>query len=359
MVNESKIKVNGIDVSTWQGAIDWPKVKADGIGFAMLRLGFGSANGDRCVLDNCFEKNVAGATAAGVNIGCYFYSYAASVEAAKKEAAFVIETLSRHKGKFTYPIAFDIEDGSQAGLGREKLTDMVIAFGDAIEKAGYYFSVYANLNWFTNLLNDSRLIRFDHWLAQWASAPTYNGEIGIWQTSSSGAVAGINGSVDMNIAYKDYPAIIRENGLNGFAAGSQPVEPAPKPVETPKPAPNQEDHMDIDIGAVVKIASGAVYYNGGKVPDWVISKRWIVEEVAGDRVVINHSEDGQNAIASPIHRKYLTVAGKQETVYTVKLGDSLWSIATAYGTTVDKLAAYNKVTNPSLIFVGQKIRIPG
>lgn len=358
---ENKIKVKGIDVSTWQGTIDWAKVKADGIGFAMLRLGFGSANGDRCVLDNCFEKNVTRATAAGVNIGCYFYSYAASVEAAKKEAAFVIDTLSRHKGKFTYPIAFDIEDGSQAGLGREKLTDMVIAFGDAIEKAGYYFSVYANLNWFTNLLNDNRLTRFDHWLAQWASAPTYAGDIGIWQTSSSGVVAGISGSVDTNIAYKDYPAIIRENGLNGFTA-SQSEEPVQKPVETPKPAPAPTDDGDIDIGAVVKIAAGAVYYNGGKAPDWVIAKRWIVEEVAGDRIVINHSEDGQNAIASPINRKYLTVAGKQaaqDKVYTVKLGDSLWAIATAYGTTVDKLVEYNGIENPNLIFVGQKIRIPG
>ena len=138
--------VNGIDVSKWQGNIDWKKVKADGIDFAMIRLGYGSADGKSCGIDSYFEKNVANAIAAGVDIGCYFYSYALSVDAAKREAEYVVGVLSKYKGVFTYPVAFDLEDKSQVALGKNVLTDMVIAFGDTIEKAGYYCSLYSNLN---------------------------------------------------------------------------------------------------------------------------------------------------------------------------------------------------------------------
>ena len=153
--------VKGIDVSKWQGEIDWNKVKADGIKFAMIRLGYGSADGNSCGLDGYFEKNVSNALKAGINIGCYFYSYATSVAAAKKEAAYVVNVLQKYKGVFTYPVAFDLEDKTQQGLGKTVLTDMVIAFGDAIEKAGFYCSLYSNLNWLKNYLDDSKLKRFD------------------------------------------------------------------------------------------------------------------------------------------------------------------------------------------------------
>lgn len=219
--------VKGIDVSKWQGEIDWKKVKAAGIKFAMIRLGYGSADGSACGLDGWFERNVAGTLKAGIDIGCYFYSYATSVAAAKKEATFVIQTLQKYKGVFTYPVAFDLEDKTQQNLGKTVLTDMVIAFGDAIEKAGFYCSLYSNPNWLTNYLDDTKLKRFDHWLAQWASAPTYTGAFGMWQNSSKGSVNGINGNVDTDIAYKDYPTIIKKAKLNGFTGtDQQPVVPA-------------------------------------------------------------------------------------------------------------------------------------
>lgn len=101
-------EIRGIDVSKWQGEIDWKKVKAAGIKFAMIRLGYGSSKGDACGLDGYFEKNVKNAIAAGIDIGCYFYSYATSVAAAKKEAAYVINVLQKYKGVFTYPVALDL-----------------------------------------------------------------------------------------------------------------------------------------------------------------------------------------------------------------------------------------------------------
>lgn len=287
----------GIDVSKWQGDIDWMKVKSDGIQFAIIRLGYGSADGSSCGMDGYFEKNVSGALKAGIDIGCYFYSYATSVAAAKKEAQFVVEVLKRYKGVFTYPVAFDLEDKTQQALGKTTLTDMVIAFGDTIEKAGFYCSLYSNLNWLKNYLDDARLKRFDHWLAQWASAPSYTGAFGMWQNSSSGSVNGISGRVDTDIAYKDYPAIIKRNKLNGFSSASQtPVLP-----ETPSPGP-----AAFKVGDFVKI-TGTKYYSGQTIPAWVRGQNWYVRQVNGARVVIDKSENGKYAICSPVNAANLVL----------------------------------------------------
>lgn len=428
--NTKKVVAKGIDVSKWQGEIDWAKVKAAGIDFAMIRLGYGSADGTECGVDNYFEKNVAGAVKAGVDIGCYFYTYGTSVAAVKKEAEFVIGVLNKYKGVFTYPVAFDLEDNSQAGLGKETLTNMVIAFGDAIEKAGFYASLYSNLNWLKNYLDDSKLTRFDHWLAQWAAAPTYTGEFGMWQSSSTGSVNGISGNVDTDVAYKDYPAQIKSKKLNGFTSATQvPVAPAAPVVEPAKPAdtglkfkvndivnftgkthytsasaatgsavkaskakitavyatgkhpyhcravndsgafvggvygwvdaadvsaieaakpatpapapvtPAKPAAATIKVGDVVKI-TGTKYYSGAKIPDWVRAKNWIVKEVSGARVVIDKSQDGKNAICSPVNAADLAVvtasaapAAKPATSVvnaTIEAGDTVKIVGTKY-----------------------------
>ena len=203
----------GIDVSTWQGDIDWNKVKADGIEFAMLRSSFGKENPDKQT-DNKFWQNYRNAKAAGVPIGAYHYSYATTVEDAKKEADFFLGIV---KGcQFEYPVAFDIEDPSQMYLGKDRITDIIMAFCERVQAAGYYVSLYTNLDWISNRIDMSRAKAFDIWLAQWNDKPTYSGSFGMWQYTSSGSVNGISGNVDMNIAYYDYPAIIKAAGLNGF-----------------------------------------------------------------------------------------------------------------------------------------------
>lgn len=203
----------GIDVSTWQGDIDWNKVKADGIEFAMLRSSFGKENPDKQT-DNKFWQNYRNAKAAGVPIGAYHYSYATTVEDAKKEADFFLSIV---KGcQFEYPIAFDIEDPSQMYLGKDRITDIIMAFCERVQAAGYYVSVYTNLDWINNRIDMNRVKVFDIWLAQWNDKPTYTGNFGMWQYTSGGSVSGISGNVDMNIAYYDYPSIIKAAGLNGF-----------------------------------------------------------------------------------------------------------------------------------------------
>ena len=210
------MNIKGIDVSVWQGKIDWKKVKASGIVFAMIRVGYGSSQGNDCKMDTYFKANVEGALAAGVEVGIYFYSYAKSAQAAAREAAWVVEQIAPYKGRILYPVAYDLEDSKQAGLGRDVLTAMVTAFCTTIEAAGYYASFYCNTNWCKNMLNMDDLKGFDLWLAQWASQPTTAYSFGMWQRSSSGSVAGINGRVDLDVAYKDYAASNNRAVLNEY-----------------------------------------------------------------------------------------------------------------------------------------------
>ena len=296
------------------------------------------------------------AIAAGIDIGCYFYSYATSVAAAKKEAAYVINVLQKYKGVFTYPVAFDLEDKTQQGLGKQVLTDMVIAFGDAIEKAGFYCSLYSNLSWMKSYLDADRVKRFDLWLAHWTDKTNYAGAYGMWQNSSSGKVNGINGNVDTDFAYKDYPTIIKGKKLNGFTgSGQQPTVPD---------QPDPEPETTLKVGDLVKI-TGSKYYGGQNIPSWVKAKNWYVRQINGDRVVIDKSEDGQNAICSPVHASGLqlvrrgTDAGTAQ-IYTVVKGDTLWGIAKKLlgsGYRYTEIVKLNGLKS-SVIYSGQKLKIP-
>ena len=343
--------VNGIDVSKWQGEIDWSKVKAAGVKFAMIRLGYGSADGSACGIDPYFDKNVTNALKSGIDVGCYFYSYATSVAAAKKEAAFVIDVLKKYKGVFTYPIAFDLEDNSQKALSKTVLTDIVIAFGDAIEKAGFYCSLYSNPSWLKSYLDADSLKRFDLWLALWADTPkSYTGTFGIWQNSSKGSVNGINGNVDTDYAYKDYPALIKQKKLNGFTG----TEQTPKTTAQPSPATTSA----FKAGDLVKI-TGTKYYGGVFIPAWVREKNWYVKDISGDRVVIDKSEDGKNSICSPVRASYLALVTTTREYMVVK-GDSLWGIAQKLlgsGARYTEIVKLNGLKT-SMIYPGQKLKIP-
>ena len=189
-----------IDVSTWNGNIDWNKVYKSRVKYAMIRSSFGIENPNQ--VDNKFVRNITNAQRAGVKCGVYHYSYAQSVAEAQKEAEFCLKTIKNYK--IDLPVAFDIEDSSQTHLGKDTLTSIVIAFCDRIKSAGYRPMLYCNPNWLCNYLHKDKLInKYDIWLANWGvSAPSYN--CAIWQYSENGSVPGISGSVDMNWIYKDY-----------------------------------------------------------------------------------------------------------------------------------------------------------
>lgn len=217
---------NGIDCSKWQGIIDWKKAKSAGVEFAIARSGYGKESPTQ--VDKTFETNYAGCKANGIPIGTYHYSYADSISDAKLEAQFCLKNIAGKQ--LEYPVVFDIEDKEMLKLSTQIRTDICRAFCETIENAGYYAMIYTNLDWYRNKINGAELSKkYDIWLAQWyVSKPAVN--CGIWQKSEVGKIDGISGNVDLNEAYKDYPAIMKSKGLNGFKSdGSSVPTPTPTP----------------------------------------------------------------------------------------------------------------------------------
>lgn len=207
------VGIKGIDVSYAQGAIDWQAVKESGVEFAMLRASRGPVSSTRpAAEDTTFKYNITEATKAGLNVGVYHYLYAETVADAKKEAKFFLKTIEPYQ--ITYPVVLDVEEQSQANLGKSKLTKIVKAFLDEVKAAGYYAMLYSNKTWLTQYLDMSQLSEYEVWLAQWNTVPTYSGDFGIWQYTCKGIVSGIDGFVDLNLSYKNYAKIIRNGGWN-------------------------------------------------------------------------------------------------------------------------------------------------
>ena len=204
----------GIDVSAWQGTIDWAKVKSSGVSFAMLRVLSGTMNGLQ--VDSQFYNNAKGTNANGIAMGVYRYGYATTVSEAKEEAQRTIQALKIAEGmgvKVTYPVAYDVEDeATQGQLSKTQLANIINAYKSVIEDYGYKFMIYSNPNWLTNKIDMSSFAGDDIWLARWFydGSPYHDhgyagpGNVTIWQYSSSGTVPGISGNVDMNIGYIRY-----------------------------------------------------------------------------------------------------------------------------------------------------------
>ena len=213
---------NGIDVSRWQGNINWNLVKNSKVDFAIIKTG--GADGGLYV-DSSFEQNYAKAKAAGVPVGAYWYSNAKTGDEARKEARFFIEKL---RGKqFEYPVYLDVEESSMLNLGRDKLSDVIISFLNEMEQAGYYAGLYMSASPLTTHTTQFVKDRFAIWVAHYGvSKPSYSGKYGMWQKSSTGRVDGISGNVDIDECYVDYPESIKKAGKNGFSAY---VEPKPEP----------------------------------------------------------------------------------------------------------------------------------
>lgn len=227
-----KILAKGIDVSYAQGNINWSHVKADGIKFALIRAGYGRESSQK---DSQFENNYTGCKSNGIPCGAYWYSYAKSVEEAKQEAKVFLQVI---KGKsFEYPVYFDLEEKSQFALGKKICSDIVQAFCDVMENAGYYVGLYCSTSYLDSHISDSIKNRYAIWVAQYNDKCTYTGDYGIWQHSvaghpehdyvGAGRVYGVDGQCDLDYAYIDYPAIIKAAGLNGFSKPDS-EEPAPE-----------------------------------------------------------------------------------------------------------------------------------
>ena len=218
---------NGIDVSVYQGDIDWKNVKNSGIEFAIIKAG-GSDSG--FYTDSKFEQNYRNAKTVGMPVGTYYFVGSGCTSKADgiADAKRFLEII---KGKtFEYPVYIDLEATSPSA--KSGATEACIGFCETMENAGYYCGIYASdVSGFNDRLILSKLDKFDKWVARYGSKPVVVKSYGIWQKSDSGRISGINGNVDEDTAYKDYPTIIKNAGLNGF---KKPENPAPV---QEKPAP--------------------------------------------------------------------------------------------------------------------------
>ena len=197
------VTAQGIDVSEHQGRIDWDAVKASGIDFAILRVGFGAPSfGGR--VDYQFNRNISECERLGIPYGVYVYSYAFDNQQAADEASMVIDCLSGHNPRL--PVYYDLEDKTIIADGRQSgIASRAQTFCNKISSAGYKPGIYANLNWFNNILTDPvfKSGSWDHWIAQYNSQCHYTASYSFWQYTSRGKVSGISGNVDMNYAYVD------------------------------------------------------------------------------------------------------------------------------------------------------------
>lgn len=206
--NGELVTHKGIDVSSYQGAIDWQQVAGDGVEFAIIRLGIrGYGSEGKLVLDEYFVRNIEGATAAGIDVGVYFFTQALTPEEAREEAEFVIEALAPYNLQCT--VVLDVEDVNASGartnvLTMEQWTDNCIAFFDRIQEAGYKPMIYGNLKTFMLMLDLTRIEQYPKWFAAYTPYFYYPYAFSIWQYTDSARVAGITGEVDMNIGFYDF-----------------------------------------------------------------------------------------------------------------------------------------------------------
>ena len=195
-------KERGIDVSKFQGNIDWNAVKADGITFAIIRCGYRGYGSGALVEDSTFRRNIQGATAAGIKVGVYFYSQAINEEEAVQEASMVVSLVQGYS--LPYGVYFDTEKvagdtGRADGISAAQRTANAVAFCEAIQAAGYKAGVYSYASWFYNNLNFANISKYRTWIAQYRDTLDFAYSYNIWQYTSQGRVNGISGNVDMNL----------------------------------------------------------------------------------------------------------------------------------------------------------------
>lgn len=201
-----------MDVSRWQGNIDWAKVKASGkIDGVMLRTVSTSTAYGGIYIDPTFEKNYWGCVEAGLPVGAYYYTKGTTIDYATKELAKLKVAL---EGKtFTLPIAVDVEDPGLKALSPESLAQLIKMEAKQIEKWGLYAMIYTYTNFADTALAMHELTDFDLWIADYRSKRPSR-KHGMWQYTSKGKISGVRGPVDLSHAYKDYPAIIQRAGLS-------------------------------------------------------------------------------------------------------------------------------------------------
>lgn len=234
----------GIDVSKHQGTIDWKKVKKSGVQFVIIRAGYGKLSSQ---VDSKFVENYNNAKANGIKVGLYWYSYATTPAEAKQEAAACKAVIGNRA--FDYPIYYDVEEGETLRTGKSNVSAIIKAFCSEMEASDYFVGVYMSKAAAEAYLTDEVRNRYAMWIAHWGvKETTYKGNYGVWQSSSIGVVPGINGVVDTDVSYVNYPEIIVKKGYNNNKVTTKPAtKPTTKPATKPATKPVKPTKKTIEV----------------------------------------------------------------------------------------------------------------
>lgn len=212
--------IKGIDVSSYQGEIDFEQVKQAGNEFVIIRAGWGNSAVNK---DRFFERNYAAAKAAGLFVGAYWYSYADSVSGAFGEAAACMNVIAGKQ--FELPIFYDVEEPFQFSKGRNFCSELVRNFCNTMQDGGYFTGLYMARFFVQTYITREVANAYALWIAEYGDRLNYSGNYGIWQYTGSGSVSGVPTIVDKNYCYINYPEIIKNAGLNGFGEPTSPLKP--------------------------------------------------------------------------------------------------------------------------------------
>lgn len=314
------MRIKGIDVSHWQGNIDWKKVAKDGIKFAFIKATEGTT-----LIDKKFKRNVLGANAAGIKTGAYHFARFGSKSEALAEARFFLSLVK--KVSLSYPLVLDLEV-NQRNVDKSVLTNAAVAFLREIESAGYFAMIYSSKSFFENCLDESKLKPFALWIARYSSKLGRDADI--WQYSDSGKVAGISGNVDMNICYR---AELDSKAVSTEKAGI-------KPVSNKKPEKADTTYTVKKGDTLSGIA--VIYKTTVKALQSLNNIKDVNKIFVGQKLKISGS---------------VSKAKNKKQYYTIKTGDTLSGISKRFNTSIKALQAWNGIRNVNKIYVGQKIRV--
>ena len=282
--------LKGIDVSEHQGVIDWTKVAKDGVQFAVIRAGYGRELSQK---DKYFERNYAGAKAAGIQVGAYWYSYANSVERGEQEARACLKVLEGKR--FELPIFFDQEyEKSILALSNKTRTDIVLKFLETVKGAGRKVGLYSSTNFITTKLQANRLTEYPLWIAEYGPKLHYPGTVWAWQYTSKGRVAGIRGNVDCNHGYfaqaKNTDSNLLRKGDTGAAVkllqhrlnllGSQLTEDGIWGVKTDQSVRNYQYKAGLTVDGIVgpktqaALIRDAILARAAEIGAYMVKHKW-------------------------------------------------------------------------------------
>ena len=323
------MSIKGLDVSEFQGEVDWERVKAAGYKFAMLRAGYGYNT-----IDEQFRRNASECNRIGLPVGVYWFCYAFSPEKAVQEADGCIDIISEYR--LDYPVCYDIEQASADYIEKQGVSftpalakNVVKSFCDRIEAKGYYAMFYTNRNFLDTYLGTELSKRYAYWYARYADR--FDGtDCGIWQYTSTGSVPGIIGNVDLDLGYTDYPSVIKKAGLNHLSASSPSPSPVPEYITYVIQPGDTLSGIARRYGTTV---TALTQLNKLSDPDKIY---------AGNTLKV--PENGTGVDSSTQY-------------YTIQPGDTLSEIARRFGTTVSALTRLNGISDPDKIYAGNRIRI--